>query len=47
MEGWTALNRVDVSVYAGQAVTFSWEISSTYGDPLASMVILDDIGFLC
>ena len=46
MDSWTQLNRVDVSAYAGQTVTFSWEISSTYGDPLASMVILDDIGFL-
>jgi hypothetical protein len=45
-DGWTQLNSFDVSAYAGQTVTFSWEISSTYGDPLASMIILDDVQFL-
>jgi hypothetical protein len=44
--GWSQLNSVDISGYSGQTVTFTWELSSTYGDPLASMVILDDIQFL-
>jgi hypothetical protein len=44
--GWSQLNSVDISGYAGQTVTFTWEMSSTYGDPLASMVILDDVQFL-
>ena len=45
-DGWSQLNSVDVSGYAGQTVRFTWELSSTYGDPLASIVILDDIQFL-
>jgi hypothetical protein len=45
-DGWSQLNSADVSGYSGQTVTFTWEMSSTYGDPLASMVILDDIQFL-
>ena len=44
--GWSTLNRVDVSAYAGRTVTFSWEISSAYGDALASMVVIDDVQFV-